>query len=221
MKQISIERALVWAYREQLVHVALPPGMPVEACQGYSPALSEGQFLADRVDSSVKVGFAAAPDAYAIHQRVQHLQPVMIGRGQEEMEMLYARRLLRNDFDSMNHLGTGNATRPTATVQVLPRALVQQHAMDANHPDRCVEPCTIFEKGARVYTNRNGMIVTHHTRFGFNMLNVVGDDPLEVIELRRKYAVWRAALVYLQKACADLLTAHVLTDELPPAGMPI
>jgi hypothetical protein len=112
MKRISIERALVWAYREQLVHAALPQGMPVEAAQGYSPGMSEGKFMADKVDAGVVAPFGAHADAYVIHAAVQRLKPVTVRRSAEEIEMLFARRLMRNDYDGMDRQASGDATRP-------------------------------------------------------------------------------------------------------------
>jgi hypothetical protein len=131
--------------------------------------------------------------------------------------MLFSRKLMQNDYDGMDRQAGGDATRPTPTVTLHPSKLVFEHAIGANHPDRCAQPSLLHERGKRVYTDRAGRIVTHHTRFGFTMLLAVGEDPLEVIALRRKYQVWYQALIDLRLVLSDKLKSHQLNAELPLA----
>jgi hypothetical protein len=107
-----------------------------------------------------------------------------------------------------------------ADVTLKPGQLIFEHGLAATHPDRAADPAVIHERGKRVYTDRSGRIVTHPTRFGFVLLTPVGDDPLEVIALRRKYTVWYQALIDLHLVLAGRLKAHLLTADLPPAPCP-
>jgi hypothetical protein len=214
-RKMGIEQALNWAYRDQMVHAALPQGVPVEAVQGYSPGMSEGRFMGDKVDGGVVTPFAAAPDAYAIHAAVQGLAPVTVRRSPDEMEMLYARKLLRNETKGLDRRAYGDAARPEASLTLLPRQIVQTYALSGGQPDRVEQPSVVFERGKRVHTDRFGRVVLHPTKFGFFMLDVVGDDPLEVMALRRLYAVWHAALAGLNDSLMHSLRSITLTGILP------
>ena len=148
------------------------------------------------------------------------LKPVSVTRAADEVEMMFARKLMRNEFDGMDRQAGGDAGRPSPTVELRPSSIVFQHALAANQPDRVADPAMAFERGKRVYTDHAGRIVPHPTRFGFAMLTAVGDDPLEVIALRRKYAVWYQALIELRLALGGALKAYRLTADLPPAPVP-
>jgi hypothetical protein len=214
-RKLTIEQALVWAYRDQMVHAAMPQGVPLEAVQGYSPGLSEGRFMADKVDSSRPLGFGAAPDAYAIHAAVQALVPLVVRRSDEEVEMIFARKLMHNDRKALERMATGNATRPEMALTLMPRQIVQTYAMAGTRPDLGDDVQVSVEQGPRVYFDRHGQVVHYHTRFGFTVINLVGDDPLEVIAWRRLYMVWHCALASLLNSLSGLRTI-ALTGVLPP-----
>ncbi|MBL6852361.1 MAG: hypothetical protein ISS15_05410 [Alphaproteobacteria bacterium] len=209
MKRVSIEQALQWAYRDQMVHVALPEGVPVEASRTYAlPKLASLDFGLDPVDSSPRSGFAAAPDAHIIHRAVMALDPVERRRSQEEIEMRYARGLFDCELRQENNNASWNAVRPDASEVVHVRNLVFSSAFHRRRPDPILEPIYLFERGRRVFTDNT-------RRWGYHMLRSVGDDMVEVIVARAHYSLWRAALIRLRERIIEQLRAHRLTEELP------
>jgi hypothetical protein len=200
-KRVTIEELLVWAYRTELVHHARPEGMPAEACRDFSPGPVE--WRVDRIDSSAGFGFSAADDAYRVHAAVQALgsEPIRIPAWQAPASLLS-----RGELPERGEMRSGSRAQ-----------LVMTSAL-RGPPEWCPRPeLEVIRTGTIYETYPSGQI--KRTKAGAPIANLcmikfTGDLPWIVDSCRHLYTAWVDALAELRDSL--VLTAHTLTDELPP-----
>mgnify|MGYP001088075765 CR=1 FL=1 len=213
---ISVAALVVWAYRDQMVHAARPEGMPVEIARDWSPRIAQSAFAADFVESSIKLDFAAAPDAYRVHDAVLRLPVIERQRSEDEIACLMARRLCASELarlgaDDARREGRGNATEPDPIETIHLGSLVFTWAMRGCAPDWVADPVYAYERGHAFYRGQRREGVGHQVK-------PVGDDPLAIEHQRSLYALWAGAMATVR---TDLLTRYrlrqfALSVELPP-----
>lgn len=209
---LSIEQLLVWAYRDQLVHVArreddlIPSKVRGAAVLRYK-TLTDVFTLGTHVDSSQSIGFTAHPDAFAVHDAVKTLTPID-ARVPDETFGQCAPGLHESALPYVEPSFTVNRAR-----------LVQAQALAGQRPDWIEEPILIVEKGDPIYAKtrrgevkRDGMgrRIVHMV-----MVQFVGDMPWEVERARITYQIWAQALAELRDVVSSALEKHTLNDVLP------
>jgi len=216
----SIESLLTWAYRDQMVHVALrdddpPPRVRGAAVLRYK-TLTDVYDLGTFVNSSQSVGFSAQRDAFVVHDAVRALPTIEAHLPAEVFAKCAA--------------SLHQSAMPAYAVDFLvPQAkIVMGCAIDGKRPDWIPEPMLILEKRAPVYQKtRSGQI--KRDRFGnkielMQIMQFVGDMPWEVETARIKYRLWVRALAALRVTLRPKLTNHEISDDLPaeePWAQPI
>lgn len=210
---IAICDLLIWAYRDQMVHVARPEHAPIGLVGACAPRLAAMQFGADPVDASHGGDFEAAYDAWRVHDAVMALpETVEWHLSSDEVGVCQARAMLRGDATG------GTAVR---TVRLIPlRSVVFQSAMQSMPPDWCPWPDYRWahqETGPRKRYGEPIRFGKRHDVAG-HLVRPIGDDPWQVQVARVRYGLWSDALMRLSGDLGPRLHGHVLTGELPPAA---
>jgi len=214
-KKISIEKLLVWAYRDQMVHAARPEAEPIELLRNnYSPGWAGSSPHVDvAVDSGgMKLAFSAHHDAYAVDRSVGALGTTRRERTREEVSIMMARRAMKEVALIAERRATGGSTMVFSDelVEVVHRsALVRMYAIRGRRPETIDEPVYMYERDGCVKDPKKHRSVLCKIRW-------VGDDPREVEQARARYELWRQCLCDLRVALVGQVAAHALTDELPP-----
>lgn len=210
-RKIGIEDLLTWAYRDQMVHAARPEGEPVELLRNdYVPGFAVNA-MGDKVDTGgIKIAFAAHADAYAVDRAVAKLGVAARARSAEEIAILTARRMLRNELAVRHHGTVGDYSQAATHETVHLSALVRQYALKGERPYVIADPHYEYERAGTVRKpNRH--------EAWYCAVRPIGDDPLEVEQLKAKYALWRESLWSVRGALEGKLNAHEVLDYLPPA----
>jgi hypothetical protein len=140
-RPVTIEDLLIWAYHDQMVHQARQ--LPVELVSGSKGPLAAYSSLWNDgapVESSRKLGFDAAEDAWRIHALVMKLGTTKVDCGQDLAAARYhALEQYRGAEPPIGRLGTVDKTArswPTnGIVDIDLRVLVILHASRATRPD--------------------------------------------------------------------------------------
>lgn len=197
---------LVWAYRDEMVHAARPEGVPVEMAV---VGAGHGSDVAiERIDSSVFLGFEAAPDAYAVHLQVRELcdRPVTVpawsGGAVDQ-------RLSLGMVPALPAMESGTWAQ-----------LVIGQAIAGRAPDWYPDPVLTVRRGELIYKRHpSGKLVRDDKGSAVEQVQLVsfeGDMPWSVVRARAIYGEWVTALRTLRDALIGRLTAHDLTGALPP-----
>lgn len=208
-KRIGVEDLLVWAYRDQMVHVAKDEAL-LEVGSTRGPGGVGGGFALEPVDACAPGWFTAAPDAFAVHEvvsglaRVQaHLPADVIGR--------------------VNTMALSATALPDVKRGFMVRRseIVMSCAIDGRRPDWVPEPVIKIERGETIYARRHSGQIKRDARGvaieTLQLVRFVGDMPWEVERARLIYQLWVAALGAVRAALAGALKRHDLTDALPAA----
>src|SRR5262245_45668993 len=206
-KRITIESLLVWAYADQMVHVAQSEtALAVGAARmprGYHHAPLEA------VDSSGGGGwFTASPDAFVVHEIVSALSSV--------------HAQLPRDCVGRLAPGVSVGTVPTVDAAFTVRCaqLVMTHAIDAKRPDWIAEPGLAVERRGVVYAKSRSGTIRRDRRTGQQvqslcLVRFVGDMPWEVARARVLYSLWVEALATVLDAVRRRkLAAYEVGTEL-------
>lgn len=219
-RTVTIEDLLIWAYHDQMVHQArqLPAEMGVSSkgpLAAYSSLWADGA----PVESSRKLGFDAAEDAWRIHALVMRLGTVRIDCGQDLAAARYhALEQYRGAEPPIGRVGTVDATArswPThGFVDIDLRVLVILHASRATRPDANLVADFRFKPGDMVWkaSQRSGVF----TKGWYQHVTAEGILPGHVVEEAARYEVWRAALVHLVDKLASIrLTMFAVKSTVP------
>lgn len=210
-KRITIEDLLVWAYRDQMVHAARGAAVPDELAMDWGTGYGNGGPSVDIVDSSIKMQFKAAPDAYVVHEAVSGLARVN-------------RELPADAFGRFSSLDLSRGSLPDAErrVTIGRSQLVMTSALDAHAPDWVEKPQINVVRGEVIWSRYpNGEIKRDKRKLPIASLQLVrfeGDMPWDVARARLVYSEWVEALGYLRGQLASMLDAFSLSDVLPPAA---
>lgn len=190
-KRTSIEDLLVWAYRDQMVHVAREaiwlqpsPGGP-RGFDGYG-------FKLDVIDSSANGGFTAAPDAFVVAAAVKALGPV------------------REPWPrSQTPAGSFPLPWLIGGMIVVDRAhLLWTCALRGEAPDWIEHACTRLRSGNVVYDARS-------KRALFCEVHAPADLPWDVARARFVYWCWWSGLDELRRVLAGRLERYELSEAMP------
>lgn len=213
-REISIQELLVWAYREEMVHAAKAPGLPVEmTARKGAPELKRGDWaqmmaLGTGVDTSVRLDFEAPADAYRVEAAV-----LALSDAHAAIEAEYLPPVPRVTMDEDPSLAPVVARSVTVR---LPQ-LVFEAAISGGAPDWLAEPSVSLERkrcvmGKDWRARRGGGAPT------IAVLQIIewhGDLPWIVGAMRARYGLWCEALAALRVALTGTLERFVLTDVLP------
>lgn len=209
--RISIEDLLIWAYRDQMVHVARREdelvGSRVRAVpRGYGSALAP----LEAVESSPRVFFSASEDAFAVHAKVRSLSKVKVALPADCVGKVDERVAVRTAVPNVAGLITVDRAQ-----------LVMGAALDGRRPDWVAAPAIKIERGQLIYDrDRRGRVrydAAGRPRIVLQLVRFIGDMPWEVARARVIYAIWVAALDQLRSMLAGALERHEVTELTPEA----
>ena len=216
-KQLSIERLLHWAYRDEL------PKQAVGGLTGWEATI----YLGTRVDTSPMpdayypaVMGAPHPDALAIDWWVRQLEPVTVDWPAVQRELLFDLRGIANAYNPLSDLARRTFDRS---------ALVQLHARMGTRPDwdtgLDVAPVMAANNRPLVrWIDQRGRTVSGSKRGGWYSAGAVcmlkySPALSEIAHARLEWIVWRGAL---QTLCETLNSTGRLAEHVAlPTSAPL
>lgn len=219
-KMITIDRLLVWAYRDQMVHGARPDDLPAELAKrvGVKPRLARSSDGVARGAGGINLGYTAAVDAWRVHAEVLALPAVTLRIPDHE--------LVRRVYVNPIHRQEGLEPAPSREVH-LPE-IVFGAALRGEGPDWVEEPLADVRRGETIAVYRCDVCHGHpggrmrcrvcaglHGKPTICVVGFSGDGPLDVVMARLVYGAWVDALRHLRESLRGMLTGFELSSELP------
>jgi hypothetical protein len=223
-RPVTIEDLLIWAYHDQMVHQARQ--LPVELVSGSKGPLAAYSSLWNDgapVESSRKMGFDAADDAWRVHDLVMKLGTTKVDCGQDLAAARYhALGQYRGAEPPIGGVGTIDKSArgwPTnGIVDIDLRVLVILHASRATRPD---------DDLVADFRMKPGDLVRHGQQRGgiyklglFCHITADGVLPGDVLQAWALYEAWRGALVSLAESLASIRLTMFAVKTTLPAPMP-
>ncbi len=212
-KEISIQDLLVWAYRDEMVHAAKAPGVPVELTRARlrewrADQMAEMMALGVNVDASVRLDFEAPVDAYRVDRAV-----ACLGEAVGEIEAMYLPPVPVLSMD----VNPSSAPVVERAVKARLGQLVFSAAVGDGAPDWITSPELRLSRGKCVM-GRDWRPRRAGGAQQIALLQIVewhGDAPWCVGAARARYALWWDALERLRAVLAGGLERFVLTNAMP------
>lgn len=229
---LPVEALLQWAYGQQLVHLAKEEALITTKGGGMLAQFSGSTLWSDEavpIDSSANLGFRASDDAWAIHELVKAVKPLVLDLGADLRATRYFAlpRGIRGIEPPTGRPATadfsGDPWPTDGRLRVNVRTLVMVHANMATRPDVPAAAAWRLKpvhKGMVRHPRSKGGVYQqgwyHHVEIGPVKAGEDGVTPGEVAEAQAIYRAWWDALDAIRRQLKSArLTMFMVTDAMP------